>query len=134
MKGKAVVIAGGAGGLGLATVAMMAGRGARIAIIDRDAEALENAIGNLRRSGAEAVGVLGDITTRRGAVAAFEQAVETFGRIGSMVNCAGIYPRKPILEITDEDWDDSFTVNVRGTHNMMVAAVKHMRPRRDAGS
>ncbi len=65
MKGKAVVIAGGAGGLGLATVAMMAGRGARIAIIDRDAEALENAIGNLRRSGAEAVGVLGSGPIKR---------------------------------------------------------------------
>ncbi len=65
MKGKAVVIAGGAGGLGLATATMMAGRGARIAIIDRDAEALENAIGNLRRSGAEAVGVLGSGPIKR---------------------------------------------------------------------
>ena len=47
------------------------------------------------------------------------------------MNCAGIYPRKPILEITDEEWDASFAVNVRGTHNMMAAAVEHMRPRRD---
>jgi 3-oxoacyl-[acyl-carrier protein] reductase len=43
------------------------------------------------------------------------------------VNCAGVYPRRPILEITDADWDFDLGVNVRGTYNMMAAAVARMR-------
>ncbi|MDH3474381.1 MAG: SDR family oxidoreductase [Rhodospirillales bacterium] len=131
MKGKSVVIVGGAGGLGLATAEMMAARGARIALVDRDAAALARAVERVKASDPAALGIEGDVTTRDGAEALFGQAAEALGRVDSMVNCAGIYPRKPILEITDEDWNASFAVNVRGTHNMMVAAVKHMRPRRD---
>lgn len=131
MDGKSVIVAGGAGGLGFAIARMMAGRGARVALIDLDDAALTRAVRRLKNDGAEAIGIQGDITTRPRAEGLFGQAVEAFGRIDSMVNCVGIYPRKPILEITDDDWDASFTVNVRGTHNMMAAAVRHMRPRRD---
>lgn len=131
MEGKSVIVAGGAGGLGFATARMMTGRGARVALIDLDEAALAVAVEQLTGGGAEAVGIQGDITTRNGAENLFGQAVEAFGRVDSMVNCVGIYPRKPILEITDDDWDASCTVNVRGTHNMMAAAVGHMRPRRD---
>ena len=131
MEGKSVVVAGGAGGLGLATAEMMSSRGARVALIDLDGEALESATNSLAGKGYKAVAIQGDITTKDGAQGLFDQAVETFGRIDSMVNCAGIYPRVPILEITDAQWDASFRVNVRGTHNLMVAAVEHMRPHRD---
>ena len=44
-----------------------------------------------------------------------------------MINCAAIYPRRPLLEITDADWDASNGINIKGTYHMMVAAVKHMQ-------
>ncbi|MGO8485041.1 SDR family NAD(P)-dependent oxidoreductase, partial [Rhizobium leguminosarum] len=49
------------------------------------------------------------------------------GRIHVLVNSAAIYPRRPILEITDEEWDLENAINVKGTYHMMVAAVLHMR-------
>lgn len=131
MKGKSVVIAGGAGGLGLVTAGMMAARGARVALIDLNDAALERARDTLEAKGLEAITIQGDITTRAGARTLFGQAVEAFGRVDSMVNCAGIYPRVPILEITDDQWDASFRVNVRGTHNLMAEAVSHMQPHKD---
>ena len=49
------------------------------------------------------------------------------GRVDTLVNSAAIYPRRPLLEITDADWDASNAVNVKGTYHMTVAAVRHMR-------
>src|SRR4029079_19470548 len=49
-------------------------------------------------------------------------AQKLLGRVQGLVNCAGVYPRRPILEISDEDWDFDWKVNVRGTYNMMAAA------------
>lgn len=132
MQGKAVVVAGGAGGLGRATIEMMLKRGARgVAIIDSDGESLRQAVARFTEAGFEVLGIEGDITLSGSAEALFAKAVEAFERIDVLVNCAGIYPRVPILEISDQNWIDSCAVNIRGTHNMMVAAVKHMRPRRD---
>lgn len=131
MKNKTAVISGGAGGLGLATAKMMASRGARIALVDIDESALDSAVAELKSAGLEAVGIAGDITTRENANKLFGEAIDAFGRIHALINCAGIYPRVPILEITDQHWNDSLAVNVRGTHNMMVAAVNHMQPHRD---
>jgi NAD(P)-dependent dehydrogenase (short-subunit alcohol dehydrogenase family) len=132
MKDKAVVVAGGAGGLGRATIEMMLRRGARgVAIVDFDGAALNAQVAALTARDLPAVGIEGDITQREAAEEMFAQAVEAFGRIDVLVNCAGIYPRVPILEITDQNWIDSCAVNIRGTHNMMAAAVAHMRPYRD---
>ena len=131
MQGKAVVITGGAGGLGGATAEMMAARGARIAIVDIAEDALRERVEELNRQGHQVVGIQGDVTVQSEAAALFDQAVQAFGRVHVLVNCAGVYPRVPILEITDEAFDRSFAVNVRGTHNMMIAAVVHMQPHRD---
>lgn len=131
MEGKAVVVAGGAGGLGRATIEMMLKRGARgVAIIDADGESLRQAVRQFKEAGYDVLGIEGDITLGESAEALFAQAVAAFERIDVLVNCAGIYPRAPILEISDQNWIDSCAVNIRGTHNMMAAAVKHMRPHR----
>ncbi len=71
--------------------------------------------------------MIGDITTRDSAKALVDEAVAKAGRIHGLVNCAGVYPRRPILEITDADWDFSFAVNVRGLYNVSVAAIAHMQ-------
>ena len=134
MDGKNVVIVGGAGGLGAATARMMAERGAAgIAVIDAGREETDKVVAELNALGSQAAGLVGDATRSAPAHELFNEAVTRFGRIHSMVNCAGLYPRKPILEITDDEWTASFDVNVRCTHNMMVAAVEHMRSEGDGG-
>ncbi len=134
MDGKNVVIVGGAGGLGAATAKMMAERGASgIAIIDNGTDDTDRVVAELNGLGSQAAGLVGDATMSAPAHQLFNDAVSHFGHIHSMVNCAGLYPRKPILEITDDEWTASFDVNVRCTHNMMAAAVEHMRAEGDGG-
>lgn len=127
MKGSGIVVTGGASGLGLATCRLLAERGANIAIIDVDPDRLAAAARELNAIGGKTTTVAGDIVPRKDAFALFEKAASGLPRVDGIVNCAGVYPRRPILEITDEDWDYDWKINVRGTYNIMAAAVVAMR-------
>ncbi|MEE8247404.1 MAG: SDR family oxidoreductase [Alphaproteobacteria bacterium] len=127
MKGKSIVITGGANGLGLATAWMAVERGARVALIDKDETALAHAVATMTAKGHEALALPGDVSSRDACTELFGAAVQAFVRVDGLANCAGIYPRVPLLEISEEDWYLSFMVNVLGVHYMMAAAVTHMR-------
>ncbi len=129
MHGKNVIITGAAGGLGSATAMLLAKAGAGVAVMDINADRAQVVVDAIRREGGTAVPIIGDISTCDSAHALFAKAVDAFGHVDGLVNNAGIYPRRPILEITDDDWNASLALNVRGLYHMMVAAVAHMRPR-----
>jgi NAD(P)-dependent dehydrogenase (short-subunit alcohol dehydrogenase family) len=128
LKSQSVIIVGGAKGLGLATAKLMASHGAaKIGLIDRNEETLVAAAAELAPLGLDVATAVADISHAEAARQGFEQIVSKLGRIHGLVNSAAIYPRKPILEITDEDWDLENAINIKGTYHMMVAAVLHMR-------
>ena len=128
MKNQTAVIVGGASGLGLTTAKLMVERGAsKIGLIDLNEQRLESAMEALQSLGAEVASSVTDISRAETAHQGFEDVASKLGRIHALVNSAAIYPRKHILEITDEEWDLENAINVKGTYHMMVAAVKHMR-------
>jgi len=130
MKNQRVVIVGGASGLGLSVAKLMLADGAHsIALIDKNGPLLEETVGNLRAEGHTVFGAEGDITRKEAAHAVFAKALEALGRVDCLVNSAAIYPRRPILEISDDEWDLENAVNIKGTYHMMVAAIEHMRGR-----
>jgi 3-oxoacyl-[acyl-carrier protein] reductase len=127
MKSKTILVTGGASGLGLATVEALTAAGATVAIVDLNRASLDACVAGLKAKGHDVHGFAGDIVPKAEAIRLFNEAADKLGRIDGLVNCAGVYPRKPILEISDEDWDFDWKVNVRGTYNMMVAAILHMQ-------
>lgn len=128
MKGLSVVIVGGGAGLGALLAQMCVAEGARaIGIIDLNANAAEAALAPARAAGLPTAFAACDIRTAPAAHAAFDKVAEALGRVDTLVNSAAIYPRRPILEISDEDWDASTAINVKGTYHMMVAAIRHMQ-------
>ncbi len=128
MQNQSVVIVGGASGLGLVTAKLMIERGAtKIGLIDRNAELLAASAATLRALGAEVATAAADIARAETAHRGFQEVAEKLGRVHALVNSAAIYPRKPILEISDDDWDLENAINIKGTYHMMVAAVRHMR-------
>ncbi|MGV2020286.1 SDR family NAD(P)-dependent oxidoreductase [Agrobacterium sp. 22-223-1] len=128
MKDQTAVIVGGASGLGLTTAKLMASHGvARIGLIDRNAELLASSAETLRALGVEVATSVADIARSETAHRGFNEIAERLGRVHCLINSAAIYPRKPILEITDEEWDLENAINVKGTYHMMVAAILHMR-------
>lgn len=128
MAGQAVVVTGGAKGLGLAIAELFAARGARVGLVDIDEAGLADATARLGGS-PKAEGIRGDVRFREGAHATFAEAVARLGRVDVLVNNAGVYPRTPILEIDDDTWDYVFDTNLRSMFHMTAAAARHMRPR-----
>ncbi|WP_118183467.1 SDR family NAD(P)-dependent oxidoreductase [Paraburkholderia phosphatilytica] len=130
MKNQRVVITGGASGLGLSVAKLMLANGAEsLALIDRNGPLLAETVGNLRAEGHTVFAVEGDITRKDTAHRAFGEALEQLGRVDCLVNSAAIYPRAPILEISDDEWDLENAVNIKGTYHMTVAAILHMHDR-----
>lgn len=127
MEGKNVIVTGAAGGLGKATSITLAKAGAGIAVLDVNEAGAQAVVDEINAIGGRAEAIVGDITARDNAHDLFDQAVKSFGRIDGLINNAGIYPRRPIMEITDAEWNASLGVNVRGLYNMTVAAIAHMR-------
>ncbi len=128
MKGLSVVIVGGGAGLGALLARMAVAEGASgLGIIDLNAEAAEAALAPARAAGIPASFAACDIRTAPAAHQAFASVAAELGRVDTLINSAAIYPRKPVLEITDADWDASNAINVKGTYHMMVAAIRHMQ-------
>lgn len=129
MTGQRVVITGGVRGLGFALSTLFVSRGAKVAIIDIDGDGLKDAVDRLGGK-SKAIGIASDIRRRDNAHKAFASAAEQLGQADILINNAGVYPRKPILEIDDDAWDYTFDVNLRAMFHMTVAAANHMKPRR----
>ena len=128
MKDLRVLIVGGGSGLGALLARMAVDEGAAaIGIIDISREAAEAALAPARAKGLSTAVAECDIQIGPQCHAAFEAVAAKLGRIDTLVNCAAIYPRRPILEITDAEWDASNGVNIKGTYHMMVAAIRHMQ-------
>lgn len=128
MKGLSVVIIGGGAGLGAFLAEMAIAEGATaLGIIDLNASAAEAALAPAQAAGIPHAFAACDIRTADASNAAFAQIASALGRVDTLINSAAIYPRKPILEISDDDWDASNAINVKGTYHMMVAAVRQMK-------
>src|SRR5260370_38206904 len=123
MQSKNIVVTGAAGGLGSAIATVLAGAGAGVAVLDTNEQGAKALVERIKATGGKAVAVIGDLTMREQAHSLFREAVEAFGEIHGLVNNAGIYPRRPIFEITDEEWNASLGVNVPGLYHMTVRPI-----------
>ena len=135
MKDLSLLIVGGGSGLGALLAEMAIAEGARgVGVVDVDGTAAEAAVAPARTAGLVTGHAAADIRTAGASHQAFDDVREALGSVDTLVNCAAVYPRKPLLDITDEEWDASNAINVKGTYHMMVAAVRHMKDRDPIGN
>jgi NAD(P)-dependent dehydrogenase (short-subunit alcohol dehydrogenase family) len=134
LDGRTALVTGGNQGLGKAFAVGLAHAGARVAIAGRRADANLAAAAEAREAGFEFVPITADITDERQVTAMVEQALDAFGgRIDILVNNAGVCYHADSFEVTDEQWDGVFDLNVRALWKTSLAVGAHMRDRR-AGS
>lgn len=129
------VVTGGARGIGLACAHWFLDHGYAVALIDRDADTLPRAQGELlQRAAADAVlAVLADVSQPDAVRAAFARIDATFGRIDALVNNAGVAVFKQIGEHTFADWREVMATNLDGVFLCSQAAVPVMRRGVQAG-
>ncbi|WP_037154476.1 3-hydroxyacyl-CoA dehydrogenase [Rhizobium freirei] len=123
IRGKSFVITGGGSGLGAAVARMLAGEGANVVIADVNAD---TGVGIVAELGASAAFIRTDVTEERDAQAAVDLAVERFGHLHGLVNCAGVAPGEKVIGRNGPHRLDSFArtigINLIGTFNMIRLA------------
>ncbi len=115
MKDKVILITGASSGMGRATALMLAARGAQLALVSRTRARLDEAAGEVRRLGAQAVVVPTDITQRDQVSDMVSEVLATFDRIDALINCAGVGVLRPIEHLSEADIDHMLAVNTKGT-------------------
>ena len=125
--GKVAFITGAASGIGRATAVAFAAEGARVAILDRTAEALRETEAAVKGTGREVLAIACDVSKPKEVEAAVAQAVETFGRIDCAFNNAGVENKAaPLHEIDLEKWYRILSNNLRGTFICMKHEIAQM--------
>jgi len=112
LSGLTAVVTGGSSGIGRAIATALAGAGASVVIVARGGGRIDEVVHEIADAGGRAAGVVGDLSTRDGILAAADAAAEPFGEPDILVNSAGINLRPPMNEIEMDVWDATMTVNL----------------------
>lgn len=125
LQGKVAVITGGSKGIGRQTALTFAREGAKVTLVARSEEDLKKAKSDIQSevAGAEVLTVSADLQKQEGADAAISKAIDRFGNIDILVNCAGAAPGGLLLELTEEDWDFALGLKFRGYIRMLKATI-----------
>lgn len=115
MSDRVVVVTGAGRGVGRSVCELFAATGARIVAADIDGDAAENTAAAVRASGGQATAVRVDISDEASVKSMVGTAEATYGRIDSLIHAAAIFPKKPLLELSVEQWDRVQSVNLRGS-------------------
>lgn len=126
LKDKVAIVTGAAQGLGKAIALTLAREGSRVVVCDLNPEKTRSVADELGKQGQKAMALKVDVSKNRDIKDMVETVIAEFGQIDILVNCAGICPRPPFLEITEEEWDKVFAVNMKGTFLCTQAVLKHM--------
>lgn len=132
LENQVAIVTGGSRGIGRAVALAFAREGARVAIAavqDRDALAkAESEITAL--GGADVVALLADVTRRSDVDRLVQSVIAKWGRIDILVNNAGVLRLAPLENISEERWDETLAVHLKGTFNCTQAVLPFMKQQR----
>jgi NADP-dependent 3-hydroxy acid dehydrogenase YdfG len=126
LDGTVALVTGASSGIGEATAAALARRGAAVALAARRADRLDTLAESIREEGGIALNLRADLTDREQARGAVERGVAELGRLDTLVNCAGMMLLGPVLDAPLEEWDRMVGVNLLGLLYCSHAALPHL--------
>ena len=130
---RVVIVTGAARGLGRAIATRSAEAGARVVLADREAAEGEAVAAEIVAAGGVAIAVATDVSRLSDLERLCEAAVARFGRIDGLVNNAGVNFVKPVLEVTEAEWDRVLDIDLKGSFFLTQFAARQMVAQRPAG-
>jgi 3-oxoacyl-[acyl-carrier protein] reductase len=128
LAGKVAIVTGGSRGIGRAIVDLLASFQAKVVVnYLRDEDAATATVALARERGAEAVAIRADVSQLAAAERLVNETLERFGRIDFLICNAGIWEGAPVDEISEELWDRTFDINLKGTWSVCRAVVPLMK-------
>ncbi|MFF5282847.1 SDR family oxidoreductase [Streptomyces sp. NPDC013171] len=140
--GRVVIVTGAGRGLGRAHALAFAAEGAEVVVNDLGvgldgtgggAGPAQQVVDEIRAAGGEAVAHGGDIATADGAASLIAAAVDTFGRLDTLVNNAGFLRDRMLVNLDEDDWDAVMRVHLKGHFLPLKHAAAHWRAEAKAG-
>ena len=126
LSGRAAIVTGGNGGIGLGIAEGLACAGANVSIVGRDEAKTAAAAERLRGHGVEVLGFAADVSDEAAVDDVVTSTAESLGRIDILLNNAGIAIRGLLQDYTSEDWDSVVDVNLKGMFLFSRAVYPHM--------
>jgi NAD(P)-dependent dehydrogenase (short-subunit alcohol dehydrogenase family) len=130
---RVVIVTGAARGLGRAIATRSAEAGARVVLADREAAEGEAVAAEIVAAGGVAIAVATDVSRLADLERLCEAAVARFGRIDGLVNNAGVNFVKPVLEVTEAEWDRVLDIDLKGSFFLTQFAARQMVAQQPAG-
>lgn len=130
LEGKKALITGAAKGIGKSIAIVFAELGADLVLADIDQSGLESTVKEVKKRGQRAYPVVADITKLRDIENLVQEAIQAFGKIDILVNNAGVAHLNPAEKLTEEQWDKTMGVNLKGLFFLSQEVGKHMIQKR----
>jgi len=131
LSGKTALVTGASKGLGRAMAVGLAKAGAEVALVARNMDDLEDVRKEITSLGGNAKSFKTDVLDKKRVQESVAAVLDSFGKIDILVNDAGVNVRKPVLEITEEDWDVVIDTNLKGYFLMAQAVAPQMIERKN---
>jgi len=125
LRDRVCIVTGSTGGIGLATAQFLAAEGARVAIVGRDSTRVESA----RQTAGAALGIVADLAESAAAEAVVGEATTSLGEVDCLVNNVGVAYQADFEQVTDDQWDEMWQLNVMSFVRAIRAVLPSMRGR-----
>jgi len=126
LLGKVALITGGTSGIGRATALLFAREGAKVAITGRNEERGQAVRAEIEQAGGEGLFLQADVRLAADCQRAVEETVRAYGRLDILFNNAGVYYPRTVVECSEEEWDLTLDINLKGAFLMSKYALPVM--------
>ena len=125
-KDTVVIVTGAAAGIGAGVARLFAAEGAHVFLVDVDGPQVKHVATKLQEEGGSTFAFEADVRDRAAMASVVADAVSRFGRIDTLVNNAGVYPRQAFLEMTEDQWDAIQDINLKSVFHCTKLVLPHM--------
>ena len=124
--GKTAIVTGGGSGIGKAVARELARAGSNVTICGRRRDPIEKTVKEIENLGSRGLAIQTDVSKKKEVEILINQTVETFGGLEILVNNAGVIVRAPTEELSEDDWNYHFDVNLKGAFLCSQTAFPHL--------
>lgn len=129
LEDKIVIVTGASSGIGEATARMLAHHGSTVILAARSEGKLQKIVEDIRSKGGVAAYRTTDVTDQDSVKGLVEFAINKFGRVDSLINCAGLMLFSMWDNVKVDEWEKMIDLNLKGTLNGIAAVIPHMKSR-----
>jgi len=126
LKNKVAIVTGARKGMGRTHALKLAREGVKVVVSDISEEDCQKVVEEIKKAGGKAMAVKCDVSKKKEVEGLVKKTVDKFGKVDILVNNAGICQFKPFLELTEEEWDRTLDINLKGYFLCAQAVSKEM--------